>query len=180
MDIWIDLSKYSGKVRKCLSASVQKHAFVMGIYWFSGANIIMYTDKPYIILFKGYDEPCLFYGEEYGKDDELISVENFLDMKTSPFTKNKQKQNNIVYADFSWVKGMSRTVLIERCLQIARCKDYKYKSFTKEFGRSRDIDRYCNFPYLFIDKQTKCIHLCNDAPKNAKEIKCNDMLVGKY
>lgn len=130
MDIYVDLSKYEGAVRRCLSRSVQQHAFIMGIKWIPSGNKIVHTEYPYIILRKDNDITFLLCGDEYNSHDKLISVSKFLDMEISPFIQNK---SDVIFADFSWVKGISRTVLIERCLQIARRKDYEYKSFTTEF-----------------------------------------------
>jgi|WetSurMetagenome_2_1015567.scaffolds.fasta_scaffold00725_45 hypothetical protein len=183
MNIWIDLSKYDGTVRKHLSIAVQKHAFDMGIYWFCDDIRFRHGDKPYIILFKDYDAPRLLYGDEYSNDDELISVDKFLDMKTSPFTQNTEKQNNIIYADFSWVKGEARSVLINKCINKAVDKGFvriQYLTEKDNFCFKNNSIINTSLPYVCMNKSSKHIFTSENIPKKGREIKCNNMLKGKY
>jgi len=75
----------------------------------------------------------------------------------------------IIYADFSWVKGEERKILIKRAISIAHMLGYEETA----------LPHLKDFPYFCINTKTKVFFTCSHTPKGAVEIKCNNLLEGK-
>lgn len=158
----MDLSMYEGKLREVVSTAVQQHAFELGYAWYGIGNVISDNNQPYLY----FNDAGMMYGDtsSYFIFDKSrpISESEFLAIE-------KTEGANELYADFSWVKGKARRVLFDRCIKVCQEKGYTLLSAV------RDTDAF-----FFIGKNTKHVFTNKSVSNRTKEIKCNDLLEGKF
>jgi hypothetical protein len=166
-DFWIDLSKFSGgRVREAISTEVQKRAFGMGYVWVAGPSVQL-TNSPYLHFSSdGY----LTWSGISPLEAHMSTLASFgyahvVVMSAEDFLHGKSKQNK-VFADFTWVKGTARDILMHSAVN-----NFCFAGYQKIWDSSEG--------YLIVDKDENTITTRNAIPKGIPEITCNKLLEGK-
>lgn len=165
-DFWVDLSKFSEEsVRRVISTEVQKRAFEMGYAWIDGQSVQL-EGKPYLHFSNaGY----ITYSDTSPLESPIYTqpfVHVHLVVLSAGYFLSRRPKQNKVFADFTWVRGEARDILMHSVID-----NFCFAGYQKIWDSSEG--------YLIVDKDEHTITTRNIMPKEIPEITCNKLLGGK-